>query len=96
MKVLITGSNGFIGKNLIAHLNEIENIEIIKFDKDDIFEEVIENQIDSIDFIFHLAGVNRPQSIDEFYSGNSDLTKRIVDLIKDKNIPLLILVLFYK
>jgi len=90
MKVLVTGSNGFIGKNLISHLQEIDDVEIIKFDKDDVFEEVIEDQIDNIDFVFHLAGVNRPQSIEEFYSGNSDLTKRIVDLIKDKSIPLLI------
>ena len=90
MKVLVTGSNGFIGKNLISHLNEVENVDVIKFDKDDIFENVIESQIDSIDFIFHLAGVNRPQSVEEFYSGNSDLTKRIVDLLKNRNIPLLI------
>ncbi len=89
MKVLVTGSNGFIGKNLISHLQEKENIEIIKFDKDDSFE-LIENNINSIDFIFHLAGVNRPQTPEEFYQGNSDLTKRIVDLIKSKNIPLLI------
>ena len=89
MKVLITGSKGFIGKNLVSHLQEQENIEIISFDIEDSFEK-IEQNIDSIDFIFHLAGVNRPQNLEEFYTGNSDLTKRIVDLIKDKNIPLLV------
>lgn len=89
MKVLITGSEGFIGKNLISHLQEKENIDIIKFDKNDDFD-VIEKNIDNIDFIFHFAGVNRPQKKEEFYEGNSDLTKKIVDLIKDKNIPLLI------
>lgn len=89
MKVLITGSNGFVGKNLISHLQEIENIDLITYDIEDSFDK-IENNINDIDFIFHLAGVNRPQNIEEFYEGNSDLTKRIVDLIKDKNIPLLV------
>ncbi len=89
MKVLVTGSNGFIGKNLISHLQEIADIEIISYDINDSFNK-IEKNIDDISFVFHLAGVNRPQSVKEFYEGNSDLTKKIVDLIKDKNIPLLI------
>ncbi len=89
MKVLITGSNGFIGKNLKAHLCEREDLEIIEFDKEDSFDK-IEKRINEIDFIFHLAGVNRPQTSEEFYEGNSDLTKKIVDLIKDKEIPLLV------
>lgn len=89
MKVLITGSNGFIGKNLVSHLQEEDNVEIITYDVKDNFSK-IEDNIDDIDFIFHLAGVNRPQSVEEFYHGNSDLTKKIVDLIKNKNIPLLI------
>ena len=89
MKVLITGSNGFIGKNLIAHLNEMEDIEVITYDKSDTIEKIKDN-LDTIDFIYHLAGVNRPLTTEEFYEGNSNLTKQIVDLIKDKNIPLLI------
>ena len=89
MKVLITGSNGFIGKNLVSHLQENENIEIIHFNKGDSFE-VIEDNVNDIDFIFHLAGVNRPKDATEFYEGNTELTKKIVDLIKYKDIPLLI------
>lgn len=88
MRVLVTGSEGFIGKNLCSHLAENENIEIVTFNKEDTFDK-IESNIDRIDFIFHFAGVNRPQTVEEFYEGNSDLTKRLVDLIKDKNIPLL-------
>lgn len=89
MKVLVTGSNGFIGKNLIAHLQELQDVEIITFDVEDNFSKIEEN-INQIDFIFHLAGINRPKTKEEFYQGNSDLTKQIVDLIKNKNIPLLI------
>lgn len=89
MKILVTGSNGFIGKNLLSHLSEISDIEVICYDKEDSFEK-IEKNIEQVDFIFHLAGVNRPTDTKEFYEGNSDLTKQIVDLIKDKNIPLLI------
>lgn len=89
MKILITGSKGFIGKNLISFLQEEEKIEIVTYDINDKFSK-IEKCIDDIDYIFHLAGVNRPKNIENFYQGNTDLTKRIVDLIKDKNIPLII------
>lgn len=89
MKILITGSNGFVGKNLKSHFQEIKDVEIIEYDVDDTFDK-IEKNIDDIDFIFHLAGVNRPQTPEEFYEGNTDLTKKIVDLIKEKNIPLII------
>lgn len=84
MKVLVTGSNGFIGKNLISHLSELEDVEVIRFDKDDNFK-LIEDNIKDIDFIFHLAGVNRPTETKEFYEGNFDLTKSLVDLINKEN-----------
>lgn len=91
MKVLITGANGFIGKNLISHLQENENIEILKYDIDTPFS-LIEENIQDIEFIYHLAGVNRPKDNSEFFKGNTDLTKQILDLIKSKNlsIPFLI------
>lgn len=89
MKVLVTGSNGFIGKNLKTHLQALDDVEVIDYDKEDTIDKIKDN-LAEISFIFHIAGVNRPQTAEEFYQGNSDLTKQIVDLIKDKNIPLLI------
>ena len=87
MRVLITGANGFIGKNLVSHLKEIEDIEIITYTKEDKLSKLEEN-IESIDFIYHLAGVNRPEKTEEFYEGNTDLTKKIVDLIKTKHLKI--------
>lgn len=89
MRVLVTGANGFIGKNLVAHLNERNDIEIVTFEKNDNFQKIVD-EIHDIDFIFHLAGINRPISTEDFYTGNSDLTKQIIELIKDKNIPIIL------
>jgi UDP-2-acetamido-2,6-beta-L-arabino-hexul-4-ose reductase len=87
MKILVTGSNGFIGKNLIAHLRERKEIELITYDIDDTFDK-IEDTIDNVDFIFHLAGVNRPKDKEEFYKGNADFTKALCTLLKDRNIKI--------
>jgi UDP-2-acetamido-2,6-beta-L-arabino-hexul-4-ose reductase len=91
MKVLVTGSKGFIGKNLLERLSRINDLEVITFTRADDLSD-IEKIIDSIDFIFHLAGVNRPECPEDFYSGNQDLTQSIVELVNgsSKKIPILI------
>lgn len=91
MKVLVTGSEGFIGRNLIVHLSEIKDVEVITYDKDDSFDKII-SSIDKISFIYHLAGVNRPLNSEEFYTGNRDLTQQIIELLneKKKTIPLVL------
>ena len=80
MKVLITGSNGFIAKNLIEHLKRDAEIELYLYSKRDSLN-ILEAYVKEVDFIFHLAGVNRPQNVSEFYEGNSDLTKNIVNIL---------------
>lgn len=89
MRVLITGGNGFIGKNLQAFLSQDENILIDTYTRDNSPEDLAE-KLKNADFIFHLAGTNRPQTAAEFYSGNTDLTKQIVDLLINdhRNTPL--------
>lgn len=79
MRVLITGADGFIGTNLQAFLCE-EGAEIDKFTLENTAEE-LEEKIKVADFIVHLAGINRPLSPEEFFSGNTDLTKNIVDIL---------------
>ena len=81
MKVLVTGSNGFIAKNLIEHLKRDENIELYLYSKRD-SHTLLEAYVKEVDFIFHLVGVNRPENIEEFYESNRDLTKIIVDTLK--------------
>jgi UDP-2-acetamido-2,6-beta-L-arabino-hexul-4-ose reductase len=76
MKILVTGAHGFIGKNLVAHLARQLDVTIIAIGRENSWDEVAQGLAES-DFIYHLAGVNRPQQIEEFQQGNADFTERI-------------------
>lgn len=80
MKILITGANGFVSKNLIARLGERKDIEVLPFTRD-LAEEQLSEQIREADFIFHLAGVNRPTDPVEFVTGNTELTQILCNLV---------------
>lgn len=80
MKILITGANGFIGKNLVARLGERKDIEVLAFTRDSSPEQLQEYALVA-DFIFHLAGVNRPTDPAEFAVGNAELTEVLCNLI---------------
>lgn len=84
MKILITGSNGFIAKNLIEHLKINYDIKLYLYSKNDSIN-ILEAYVGEVDFIFHLAGVNRTENVNEFYKGNTELTKRIIDSLVEKN-----------
>lgn len=91
MKILVTGSEGFIGKNLQERLLRTEGIEILKFDSNNTLEE-LEESVKIANFIFHLAGINRPENPEDFYKGNSDLVGNLINLLEKngKNTPVLI------
>lgn len=91
MEILVTGSEGFIGKNLIAQLNNEGFNHIQTYTKNDTVED-LEKYLCSCDFIFHLAGVNRPKNEEEFYSGNTDVTQVLINLLEKNNrkVPILI------
>lgn len=90
MKVLVTGANGFIGKNLLVHLSE-RKIEAETFVRGDSLES-LQEKVSKVDFIFHLAGINRPQNEAEFKEGNSDLTLALCECIRKtkRSIPIII------
>lgn len=91
MKILVTGAVGFIGKNLISHLRlQPDSYELLPYTKET--TESIESLLDQADFVFHLAGVNRPKDEQEFKTGNTDLTKKITDYLISvgKQTPVLI------
>lgn len=88
-KVLVTGANGFIAKNLIIHLEEMPGIEVLKFFRKDDLKSLASKAI-SADFIFHLAGANRPKNELEFTSSNVTLTKELCEALSEsnKNVPI--------
>ncbi|KDP84469.1 capsular biosynthesis protein [Cupriavidus sp. SK-3] len=82
MRVLITGANGFIGKNLQLFLRERKDVEVVCFTRaDDIAELPV--LLTGVDFVFHLAGVNRPHDSREFKTGNVDLTLALCRALGD-------------
>lgn len=95
MRILVTGSNGFVGKNLVESLKNIKN----KKDKtrpnliiDEIFEydmdtdkDLLDEYCSNCDFVFNLAGVNRPQDPKEFMEGNFGFASTLLDTLKKHN-----------
>lgn len=83
--ILITGSTGFIGKNLLAELAKQGDYGVVIYTRTTSDEELKDFLIKA-DFIIHLAGVSRPQDPKEFYEGNSDLTEKITTLLLEHNL----------
>ena len=81
MKVLVTGAKGFIGKNLISELERQENIEVMAFDIDSPAE-ALEEYCRECNFVFNLAGVNRPEHTEEFMEGNFGFASTLVQTLK--------------
>lgn len=82
-KVLVTGANGFLGKNLVSQL-KIKNYEVLTFDKDDSVNS-LEKYCKQSDVVIHLAGSNRPIDTKEYYEVNAELTGTICKLLEKYN-----------
>lgn len=82
MRILVTGSNGFIGRNLVETLKyKFKDGEIYKYDIDNSIDELKEF-VNNSDCIIHLAGVNRPLTNSDFYTGNVDFTRELCNIIE--------------
>jgi UDP-2-acetamido-2,6-beta-L-arabino-hexul-4-ose reductase len=80
MRVLITGANGFVGKNLQLHLAERQDLQVMCFTRSDDVAQ-LPSLLEDVDFVFHLAGVNRPQAPEEFITGNVGLTQALCQAV---------------
>ena len=95
MNILITGAYGFVGRNLTAALkNVMENKDKSRHDLKigDIYlydinssDELLERACQNVDFVFNLAGVNRPQNSEDFMKGNFGFASRLLDTLKKHN-----------
>ena len=92
MNILITGAHGFVGKNLVEALKNIRDgkdrtrkvgtdINIFEYCRDTA-PELLNEYCAKADFVFHLAGVNRPQNEEEFIQGNFGFTSTLLDMLK--------------
>ena len=79
--VLITGAGGFVGKNLVATLRAAGYTDLLLFEKDDTPATLAE-YCRRAAFVVHLAGINRPQSAQEFYTGNAGLTDTLLEALE--------------
>lgn len=80
MKILVTGAKGFIGRNLIEELKR-QGHEILAYDIDNT-EEQLDEYTKNCEFVYHLAGVNRPENPEDFMSGNFGSTSVLLDSLK--------------
>lgn len=82
MKILITGAYGFIGKNLSAELKNRGECELLLCGRDTTDDELRSYALEC-DFVFHLAGINRPKREEEFMEGNRDFTDKLLSLLSE-------------
>ena len=86
MLVLITGSNGFIGKNIKKYFSDKTDIQFIDFNKQDNINNI---DLKNIDFVIHLASVHRSDNIDDFKTYNVNFTRDLINKCSQYNIPII-------
>ena len=80
MNILVTGAKGFVGRNLVAELKNRQEGSVFEYDLETP-PALLEQWAESCDFVYHLAGVNRPQDPKEFMEGNFGFTSRLLEIL---------------
>jgi len=90
MKVLVTGAKGFIGQNIVSRFGVEDSIEVIQYTRESTIDE-LKIALTEVDFICHMAGVNRPKDVNEFLQVNTDFTSKLCKEIQHsgRHIPIL-------
>jgi len=81
MKVLVTGAKGFVGRNLVVMLGKQPDVEVVGYDLGD-SPSLLDEGLATADVIFHLAGVNRPEKIEDYATGNTGFTQKLCDQLQ--------------
>lgn len=91
MNILITGANGFLGKNLIERLVKMQDINIMHYARGT-SKLLLKKNLEECDFLFHFAAVHRPKDSEEFYRVNDDFFDWILKELEQKrnNCPVLL------
>lgn len=84
MKILITGAKGFVGKNLVVELHNRGFNDLLEYDTDS-DPQLLDTYTKDCEFVFHLAGVNRPEKQEDFMLGNFGFTSLLLDNLKKHN-----------
>lgn len=87
MKVLVTGSNGFLGRNLCLRLRELPEFEVVTFARGNAVT-TLADLVERADAVVHLAGVNRPIDVVDFDAHNRALTERLCNALIDCHRPI--------
>lgn len=90
MRVLITGADGFVGKNLQLRLRERKDVEVVTYTRADSLAQ-LPKRLDGVEVVFHLAGVNRPKDTREFVASNAELSQALSEMVRNSGRPIRVL-----